>query len=204
SSQVAMTSTIASPIATMSREELTRGWLAAVAPFRKAVRHPLHDGPAALSSSFALRLVDLLRRHGVHRRRARQQAGGIGTAGGRSGDLRLPFACRDVQLGCRASRAADRESAGAVRLRAAADLARAEPCRARAAGLAPDGSGTTVGLRDGDERDPTNLAGRDHGLWDFDLPKRYDLQPAEGARRGRVAVAPGGDCERAHARCRPP
>src|SRR3982751_4918608 len=87
SSVVAMTSTMASPIATISRLEEATGRLAtrraeprstAVARNAGLVTHHAHDRSAALHSAFALRFVNLLRRHGVHRRRARQQAGGTG------------------------------------------------------------------------------------------------------------------------------
>src|SRR3546814_7363974 len=59
--------------------------------------------------AFAFRLLDLLRRHGLHRGRARQQAGDAGTtvghrplvrpwpAGGGGGHLRLPAAGDDFQ-----------------------------------------------------------------------------------------------------------
>src|SRR4051794_29476989 len=103
SSVVAMTSTIASPIATMSRlEELTGrvasraalGRSTAVARVAGLVTHHAHDRPAALNPAFALRFVHLLRRHGVHRRRARQQAGGTGATGGGGRHFRIPAAGR--------------------------------------------------------------------------------------------------------------
>src|SRR5205085_129781 len=115
-----MTSTIASPIATMSRLEEVTGRVAsragdarstAVAWKDKAVTHRLHDRPATLHPAFALRFVDLLRRHGVHRRSPRQQAGGARAARSRGRDIRLPAAGCDLELGGRASRAADRQSA---------------------------------------------------------------------------------------------
>ena len=84
--------------------------------------------------------VDLLRRHGLHRRRARQQAGRAGPAGRRSGHLRLPAAGRHLELGRRASWPVDGESARADRLRAADRFAGAEPRRARSSRLAADGS----------------------------------------------------------------
>src|SRR5438270_7743101 len=218
SSPVAMTSTIASPIATMSREDLTRGWLAARLRERQSeavipalsrdppseycqksrqppdqvrgdghckssrTRYPLsNDRPAALHPAFALRFVDLLRGHGVHRGRAGQQAGGAWAAGGRGWNLCLSVAGRDFELGRRAAWPAGGESSGADRLRAPDRVAAAERRGARPSGLAGTGSGAARGLQNRDGRDSAHLDWRDHRLRDFDLPQRYDFQPPEGA-----------------------
>src|SRR5437868_5237532 len=150
-----MTSTIASPIATMSRLEEVTGRVAsragearstAVAWKAKAVTHSSHDRPAALNPAFALRFVHLLWRHGVHRRCARQQAGRAWAARRRSWNLCLPPAGRDLELGRRASWPTDCESAGADRLHPAADLAGAEPHRACTAAVTANGSCTALGL----------------------------------------------------------
>ena len=68
--------------------------------------------PRARHFPLAVRLRHFLRRHGVHRRSARQQAGRAGPAGGRGGHFRLPDAGHTVERGCRTPWPRDCQQAG--------------------------------------------------------------------------------------------
>src|SRR5579884_1401349 len=200
SSAVAMTSTIASPIATMSSLEEITGALATrtidigstlVARHDGTVTHQGHDRQDALRPVFTAPAFDFLRRDGVHCWRSREQAGRTWPPCCRSGYFRLLATGGYLELGRRASRSRYSQSARPHGVHPARHVARSKRDRARLARLSADGSQSAVGVRDDDEGYPTDLAWWHLRLWRFDVPQRHDLQPPQGTRRRPSSLASG-------------
>ena len=163
------------------------------------------DDFARAHQPIALLLFHLLWRHGLHRGRAGQQAGGAwpavghrsdgraGPAGGGGGYFRLPAAGHDFKRGGGIAWPCGGDTIGADRLPAADRVDPAVDPGAGGPGGRRHGPGAGRCLRADDGWHAAHMAGRDHRLWHFPNAERDAVRGAQGAGGQPAAVVARGD-----------
>ncbi len=149
--------------------------------------------PAIARSLFAF--VRLLRRHGVHRRRAGNKQVALGPLAVEAGIFAFLMLVTTSSAVAELHGQDDRQAPGRVRLRAADHLAAADArsscsCRPRTTWTRRGWTPSRL-IMGGDAAD---LDRRDHRLWHFDPAQRHHLQPAEGpAKASKLLWLRAGD-----------